>query len=218
MKVLITGATGMIGGLVLQHCLESKDVSEVISLLRRPSGIRHDRLEEIVITDFLNLDASAKHFRDLDIVFYCQGVYTGNADRETFRQITVEYPDALANIVANTSPKARFCLLSGAGADRTEKSRTAFAKDKGTIENRLAAKGLAAFHSFRPGYIYPVAPRQEPGFGYRVMRWMYPLIRLFGEGASIPSTELAEAMFKVGITGHRLEILENRDIAQIAKR
>ena len=136
-------------------------------------------------------------------------------DRETLRQITVEYPDRLASVVAKNSKNARFCLLSGAGADRTGKSRTAFAQDKGAIENQLSAKGLGGFHSFRPGYIYPVVPRQEPGFGYRLMRWIYPVIRLFGDGASIQSTQLAEAMFKVGMSGHPLEVLENRDIVRI---
>ena len=215
MKVLITGATGMIGSLVLQYCLESEAVSEVVSLLRRPSGIVHEKLSEIVITDFLNLDDDAEYYRDLDAVYYCLGVYSGNVDRETLRQITVVYPDRLASVVTKNSKNARFCLLSGAGADRTGKSRTAFAQDKGTIEKLLSAKGLGAFHSFRPGYIYPVVPRQEPGFGYRLMRWLYPVIRLFGEGASIQSTQLAEAMFKVGISGHKGEVLENRDVVRV---
>ena len=218
MNVLMTGATGMIGGLVLQLCLESPRVSQVTSLLRRKSDVAHAKLNEIIVADFQALDETEPWLRNLDAVFYCQGVYTGKVDRETFRQITVDYPDALADAVVKNSPAARFCLLGGAGADRSERSRIAFARDKGIIENRLSAKGLGAFHSFRPGYIYPVTPREEPGFAYRILRWFYPVIRLLGDNASVRSTELAEAIVRVGLTGHDQECLENRDIVRLARR
>ncbi len=217
MNILITGATGMIGSLVLEKCLDDPRVSKVTSLLRRPLGIRHEKLEEIIVEDFLALDNDAPWLNSLNAIFYCLGVYTGQVDRETFRQITVDYPDALADAVLSSSPQARFCLLSGAGADRSEQTRTPFARDKGTIENRLSAKGLGGFHSFRPGYIYPVTPRAEPNFGYRMMRWLYPLIRMGGDNSSIKSTELAQAMFQVGLDGHKLEILENRDIVLLVR-
>ena len=217
MKVLMTGATGMVGGLVLEQCLEAREVKEVVSLLRRPSMVQHPKLKERVIEDFLALDEHAPYFQGIDAVYYCQGVYTGTVDRETFRKITIDYPEALAKIIKTASPRARFCLLSGAGADRTGTSRLAFAKDKGDIENRLSHLDLGAFHSFRPGYIFPVAPRKEPGFGYRVLRLLYPIIRLFGDGSSIRSTELAEAMFWVGLQGHAQEILENKDIVAVVR-
>lgn len=217
MKVLITGATGMIGSLVLQKSLGSKEVSEVVSLVRRSAGTHHAKLKEIIVPDFLDLEKQAQYFKNVDTVFYCLGAYTGSVDRYTLRQVTVDYPAALADVIAENSPNARFCLLSGAGADRTGKSRTAFAQDKGEIENRLSALNLGAFHSFRPGYIYPVTQRNEPGFGYKLMRWMYPVIRLLGDNASIQSTELAEAMFKVGTSGHQIEILENRNILQVVR-
>ncbi len=217
MKVLLTGATGMVGSLVLQQSLESQDISEIVSLLRRPSGIQHPKLTELVIEDFLALDEGATCFQGIDAVYYCQGVYTGTVDRETFRQITVAYPETLAKSIKTLSPDARFCLLSGAGADRTGKSRVAFAKDKGEIENRLSNLGLGGFHSFRPGYIFPVTSRREPGLGYRLLRLFYPIIRLFGEGSSIRSTELAKAMFRVGLQGHTHEILENRDIVAVVR-
>lgn len=214
-RVLITGATGMIGSLVLQHCLDSDEVDAVISLLRRPSGITHKKLEEIIVTEFLNLDENVACFEHIDIVYYCQGVYTGAVDRELFRRITVDYPEALAKVLITKNPHLRFCLLSGAGADRKEKSRIMFAMDKGAIENRLSQMGFSAFHAFRPGYIYPVTPRKKPNFSYRLWRWLYPLIKLLGSNASIRSTELAQAMFKVGLNGSEREILENRDILKV---
>ena len=94
----------------------------------------------------------------------------------------------------------------------------AFAKYKGVAENRIADLGLGQFYSFRPGYIYPVTPRKEPGFGYRVMAGLYPLIRLAGNGASIKSTRTRRAMVRVGIDGADTTVLENRAIVAICRR
>ena len=215
-NVLITGATGMIGSLVLEHCLQSPKVAQVTSLIRRATGITHEKLNEVIIEDFLDLDENASYLELVDVVYYCLGVYTGAVDRDLFHKITVHYPETISKILHKKNPDLIFCLLSGAGADRKEKSRMMFAMDKGIIENRLSKMGFKSFHAFRPGYIYPVSPRKEPNLGYRVWRALYPLIKLFGDNASIKSTELASAMFKVGINGCDMEILENRDIKTMA--
>lgn len=214
-KVILTGATGMVGSLVLKQCLEGREVSHVTSLARRTSGVKHDKLGEVIMDDFLNLDENASYFQSVDIVFYCLGVYTGAADREQFRRITVEYPETLAKILFKNSPDISFCLLSGSGADRSERSRLPFAKDKGVIENRLAKMGFKSFHAFRPAYIYPVTPRNEPNISYKLSRFLYPLLKRLGANVSIKSTELAAAMFNVGINGCDLEILENKDILNL---
>ena len=214
LSVLITGASGMIGGLVLERCLESEQVQRVVSLVRRPSGILQPKLEEVVIKNFESLDREADYFQSIDVVLYCLGVYTGAVGRDEFRRITVAYPETLAKVLKQTSPQLRFCLLSGQGADRKEKSRMIFAKDKGAIENRLSKMQFGSFHSFRPGYIYPVEPREEPNNSYRVMRALYPAYKLLGRYASIRSTELADAMFHVGLNGAAKETLENKDIHQ----
>ena len=93
---LITGSTGMIGSLVLEHCLQSQEISRVISLVRRSSTVTHPKLQEVVIEDFLDLDQHAEHWDSVDIVFYCLGVYTGAVNKELFRQVTVDYPETLA--------------------------------------------------------------------------------------------------------------------------
>ena len=173
-KVIITGASGMVGGHLLDVCLASDEVGEVISLVRKPGKLNHEKLKEIVLEDFLNYESLSEELTDVFAVFFCIGVYTGAVPRETFRAITVEYPVQLAKALYQHSPQAKFCLLSGQGADRTEKSRMMFAKDKGVAENQLAAIGLKAFHTFRPGYIYPVVPRKEPNFSYTISRKAYP--------------------------------------------
>lgn len=211
-NVIITGASGMIGSLVLLDCLNSNNVSSVTSLVRKASGKKHKKLNEVLIKDFMHLDQNANYFKSVDIVYYCQGVYTGAASRKNCTKITVEYPKVLAKVLKITSQNLRFCLLSGRNADRTEKSLIPFAKDKGTVENILSAMGFAAFHTFRPAYIYPVTPRKEPNIFYSLSYYFYPLIKLLGPKTSIRSTELASTIFQIGLHGFKQEILENKEI------
>ncbi len=205
----------MIGSELANICLAHLETSELISLVRKPSSGKHNKLNEIVVTDFMQLESIAEDLRKIDAIFCCAGVYTGKVDDETFELVTTKIPVALAEQVYAHSPEARYCFLSGQGADRTEKSRMIFARTKGAAENQISAVGLKSFHTFRPGYIYPVTPRDEPNLMYRVSRSLYPVIRLMGKNMSIKSTELAQAMFEVGRHGHAKEELENRDILSI---
>jgi uncharacterized protein YbjT (DUF2867 family) len=208
-RVLITGASGMVGGLLQDLALEDVGVTMVISLVRRLSGKSHPKLMEIVIDDFLNYSAHMDELSKVDVVFYCLGVYTGAVPAEQFRAITVDYPVKLASALASVNPKITFCLLSGSGADRSEKSKLMFARDKGAAENQIDALGFGQFYAFRPGYIYPSVPRKEPNFSYRVTRALYPLIKLFGKRYSITSAALAEAIFFTAMQGYEGTTLEN---------
>ena len=211
MNAIITGGTGMIGSLVLDQCLSSDKIKQVISLVRRGTSRQHSKLKEVVITNFADYREQQALFQDVGLAFFCLGAYTGQIPPDEFKIITVDYAVAFAKALYSQSPSANLCLLSGAGADRTEKSRTSFARFKGMAENQIAALGIS-FFAFRPGYIYPVEKRNEPNLMYRVSRRLYPVIRLFGNNASIKSTALAAAMFNVGMSGADHEILENRDI------
>ncbi len=212
--VLITGASGMVGNLILKECLSSNDIEKVISLVRRNSNLSHPKLQEEVIADFSDYSGHQALFKNVDAAFFCIGVYTGQVPDQEFKTITVDYAVSFAETLKVNNTNGNLCLLSGAGADRSEKSKTAFARYKGIAENRISQLGLN-FYTFRPGYIYPVTPRNEPNQMYRISRALYPLIRLLGKNASIKSTELALAMFKVGLEGAEKEILENKDILNI---
>jgi uncharacterized protein YbjT (DUF2867 family) len=211
-KVVITGSTGMVGSIVLQLCLDSNEVSEIISLVRKPTKIQHQKYREVVIPDFLNYQDQAALFNDVHIVYYCLGAYTGSVPADEFRVINYDYPLNLAKAIHEKSPNATFCLLSGQGADRTEKSTMQFARDKGAIENALSALHFKAFYSFRPGYIYPTKKRKEPNFFYTLSRLLYPVLKLMGNNLSITDYQLAKTMFTVGINGYSKEVLENKDM------
>ncbi len=201
----------MVGNLILKECLSSDKIDKVISIVRHKSDNNHQKLQEEIITDFSDYSAHHTLFQNIDAAFFCIGVYTGQVPDKEFKTITVDYAISFANALKDNSPGANLCLLSGAGADRKEKSKTAFARYKGIAENSISKLDLS-FYAFRPGYIYPVTPRKEPNMMYRISRALYPVIKLLGSNASIKSTELARAMFTVGMNGAKKEILENKDI------
>lgn len=211
-KVVITGSTGMVGSIVLQLCLDSNEVSEIIALVRKSTSIQHPKYKEVVVTDFLDYTNQQQYFKEIDIVFYCLGAYTGSVPADEFRLINYDYPLNLAKAIHEKSPNATFCLLSGQGADRTEKSTMQFARDKGAIENALSGLHFKAFYSFRPGYIYPTKKRKEPNFFYTLSRFLYPIIKLMGNNLSITDQQLAKSIFNVGLRGSSKEILENKEM------
>jgi uncharacterized protein YbjT (DUF2867 family) len=214
-RVIMTGASGMIGSLALQRCLEHDDVDQVTSLVRSPSGISHPKLREVVHHDFNDYSEVADLLKEQDICLFCLGVYTGQVDRETFRNITVDYTVTFANALHHSSPQAVFCFLSGQGADRSEKSRIMFAKDKGVAENGLLQTGLSRLHIFRPGYIYPVTLRTEPNLSYRIMRLLYKSVSKFYPNIGLRSDELADAMVYVAFLGSSKITFENQDIRDL---
>jgi uncharacterized protein YbjT (DUF2867 family) len=216
MKILLTGATGMIGSIVQELCIQSSHITEIISFLRRPSGVQHDKLTEVLLDDFSDYSQHDKMFEGAVGGIFCLGVYTGQVADDLFKKITVDYAVAFAKALEKNSPHARMCLLSGQGSDRSEKSKTAFARYKGMAENQIASLNLH-FHTFRPAYIYPVEARKEPNLAYRISRFLYPLIRAFGPKYSIRSTELAQAMFEVACHGSDQEVMENDEILHYLK-
>ena len=214
-RVIITGATGMVGGCALRICLENPDVSQVTTIGRSPTGINNARLREVVVDDFSDYSAFSDVLENQDAALYCLGAYTGAVPDDLFRQITVDYTLAFATSLHRASSQAAFCFLSGQGADPTGKSRMAFARYKGTAEKALLEIGFPRVHLFRPGYIYPVTPRKEPNLMYTISRFLYPLLRRIYPNIGISSEDLAAAMVHAGLYGTgegENTVLENREI------
>jgi len=217
-KVILTGATGMVGGYALDHCLESEDVSQVTAIIRRPIGRKHRKLIEVIHKDFTDYSSISDHLRDQDVALYCIGVYTGAVPNDEFERITVDYTVSFAKALLEQSQGVTFCFLSGAGADRTEKSRMIFARSKGKAENFLLRQKFGSVHIFRPGYIYPVEPRKEPNSMYRIQRALWPIVGRLFPGLGVNSDDLGNAIADVGIHGHDKDTFENRDILEHVKK
>jgi len=155
-----------------------------------------------------------------DAAVFCLGAYTGAVSDAELRKITVDYTIEFARVLRGSSPNVAFSFLSGSGADPTGRSRIAFARYKGEAENALLAAGFPSVYLFRPAYIYPVEPRQEPNFSYRLLRAIYPAFQLLFPNQVIRADHLARAMVDVAVQGTDRggRVLENRDIRAMVNR
>ena len=214
-RLVIVGATGMVGGYALRYALDQPAVGRVTSIGRRELGISHPKLHEVVHQDFADCSALAPALSDQDAAVFCMGTYTGAVPDAQLRAITVDYTIEFARVLRSSSPDATFSFLSGSGADPTGRSRMAFARYKGEAENALHASGLPRLYVFRPAYIYPVEPRKEPNFSYRFLRVTYPVFLALFPNQVIRADDLARAMVDVVVGGMGVAasmVFENRDI------
>jgi len=203
----------MVGSHVLKLALAFDQISKVIVYGRSSVDFEHEKMVEYLSPIFTQFPVDLLvEMGTVDHILFCLGVYTGAVKRELFREITVDYPVELARKHLEANPKGSFTLLSGQGADRSEKSRMMFAEDKGAAENLLSTMYAGTFYTLRPGYIYPVEKREEPNFGYKLSRSLYPLLKHLGPKFSITSHQLAEGIFTSVLRTPEQEILENHEI------
>ena len=220
-RVVIVGASGMVGGYALRYLLEDPAVGRVTSIGRRNLGVSHPKLTEILHSDFADCSPLAEALTGHDAAVYCLGAYTGAVPDEELRRITVDYTVEFARVLRASSPNATFAFLSGGGADPTGRSRMAFARYKGEAEKTLSAAGFPHVYIFRPAYIYPVQPRREPNVSYRLLRAIYPVFRVLFPNQVIRADDLAQTMEDAAVRGigeGRTLVLENRDIRHLAVR
>jgi len=220
MRLVIVGASGMVGGYALRHMLDHAGVGRVTSIGRKKLAISHPRLDEVLHQDFSDCSALADELSGQNAAVFCLGAYTGTVPDAELRTITVDCTVEFARVLHGSSPDAAFAFLSGAGADPTGRSRMAFARYKGEAEKALLAAGFPRVYIFRPAYIYPVEPRKEPNFSYRLLRRIYPLFRVLFPNQVIRADDLARVMVDVAVrgTGERESLIfENRDIRSLAE-
>ena len=177
-RLVVVGATGMVGGYALRYALDNSAVKSVTSIGRKTLGISHPKLKEVLHQNFADGSTLGDALLGQDAAVYCLGTYTGTVSDAELRAITVDYTIEFARVLRSSSPNAAFSFLSGNGADPTGRSRLAFARYKGQAEKALLAAGFPRVYLYRPAYIYPVQPRKEPNFSYRLLRAVYPVFRL----------------------------------------
>jgi len=219
-RLAVVGATGMVGRYALRYALENSAVGSVTSIGRSNVGISHPKLIEVLHRDFADCSALDVTLSGQDATIFCLGVYTGAVSDAELRTITVDYTVEFARVLRTSSPAAAFSFLSGSGADQTGRSRLPFARYKGEAENALLAAGFPHVYLFRPAYIYPVEPRKEPNFSYRLLRQIYPIFRVLSPNQVIRADDLARAMVEVVVSEigrSRGPVFENRDIRALVE-
>jgi uncharacterized protein YbjT (DUF2867 family) len=221
LRLVIVGASGMVGGYALRYALDDPSTGVVTVIGRRKLGLAHPKLKEVLHEDFADCSTLARPLSGQDAAIFCLGVYTGAVPDTEFRKITVDYTIEFARVLGASSPGAAFSFLSGSGADQTGRSRMAFARYKGEAEKALLAAGFPRLYIFRPAYIYPVEPRKEPNFSYRLLRVIYPVFQVLFPNQVIRADDLARAMVDVAIRGRREResvVFENREIRAMSEQ
>ncbi|WP_188187962.1 NAD-dependent epimerase/dehydratase family protein [Nonomuraea sp. SYSU D8015] len=213
MKVIIFGATGMVGRGVLRECLLDPRVSAVLTVGRAPTGISHGKLREIVHGDLLDLAPIEDRLSGFDACFFCLGVSSAGMSEKDYRHVTYDVTMSVANTLARLNPGSTFTYVSGVGTDAH--GRAMWARVKGETENALLALPLEAY-MFRPGYIQPMHGVRSRTRIYRVAyvvaRPLYPLLRMLFPGAVTTTERIGQAMITVAERGAPKRILGPSDI------
>ena len=208
-NVLLTGATGVVGGAVLRGLLGQDDALRVVSLGRRATGLVDDRLTEVLVADFGDAQAVGAHAAGVDAVFHCLATYSGSVSRAVYETITLDWLEVLLGAVAARAPGATFCLFSAAGARPGGGGMSFALRTKGAAETLLFASPLPRKYAFRPGYIVPSRPRERPKLMDAVMAPLQRLIPAIG----VTSDQLALAMIRTARADPRpAAVLENAEI------
>ncbi len=216
-KAIITGATGMVGEGVLHECLQHDDVESVLVINRKPCGVVHPKLKEIIHADFQNFETIASQLGDYNACFFCLGVSSVGMKEPQFFDLTYTLTMHVAQTLAKQNPAMVFCYISGAGTDSTEKGRMMWARVKGKTENDLIKLPFKKVYNFRPGVIKPTKGLKNTLVYYKYFGWLVPVIKLLAPNSICTLKEIGLAMINVASRGSEKQILEVKDIKALAK-
>jgi uncharacterized protein YbjT (DUF2867 family) len=216
MKVVLFGASGMVGQGVLRECLLDPDITSVLAIGRSPLGRQQEKLREIVRQDLFNYAPIEEQLRGYDTCFFCLGVSAAGMKEADYRHITYDLTIAAARTLAKLNPGMTFIYVSGAGTDSTENGRAMWARVKGQTENALLRLPWKAAYMFRPGFIQPLYGIKSKTNWYRaiyaIVTPIYPLLQAVFPKYLTTTHELGRAMICVAKHGARQQVLEVEDI------
>ena len=216
MKIILFGATGMIGQGVLRECLLDPGVENVLAIGRNPTGRQHAKLCDIVHVDLLDFSTIESEMSGYDACFFCLGVTSVGMSEERYRHLTYDITMAAATTLAKLNPGMVFVYVTGAGTDSTEQGRVMWARVKGKTENDLLKLPFKAAYMFRPAAIQPLHGIKSKTAWYQALYVAAaPLLTLLNKVAPkyVTTTEqVGRAMIKVARNGYPKPVLESQDI------
>jgi uncharacterized protein YbjT (DUF2867 family) len=220
-KVLIFGATGMLGQSVLRECLLDSEVESVVTIGRTATGAQNPKLREIVHKDMESYAGIEPQLAGFDACFFCLGVTSSGMNEADYTRLTYNFTLAAAETLSRVQPGMTFIYVSGSGTDSSEKGRSMWARVKGRTENALLRLPLSAY-MFRPGFIQPLDGIQSktPTYRifYKVLAPLMPLLRWALPNQILTTRQVGQAMLTVARHGYAKQILEANDIRAVASR
>lgn len=210
-RAVITGATGMVGEGVLHECLQSSEVEAVLVVGRRPCGVSHSKLKEVIVKDFFDLAPIEADLKGYNACFFCLGVSSMGKTEAEYRRLTYDLTLGFARALQKHNPDLTFCYVSGQGTDSTERGKIMWARVKGKTENDLL-KLFPKAYMFRPGYMQPTPGLKNANKAYAYISWMYPVLRKLFPNSVSTLKEVSTAMLSSVIVDPNIMVLELKDI------
>jgi hypothetical protein len=208
----------MVGEGVLHECLEHGSVEQVLVIGRRACGVAHPKLKEIVHKNFYDISAIKKRLGGHNACFFCLGASSMGMSEKEYRSLTYDLTMHVADTLSRLNPDMIFCYVSGAGTDSTEKGRFMWARIKGKTENDLMKLPFRRVYAFRPGFMKPTPGLKNTHRYYKYFNPLYPLARVLFHNWVSTLSELGLAMINSAIKGYDKQVLEVRDIVELAKK
>ena len=217
LKVIITGATGMVGEGVLHECLQHSDVESVLVVSRRSVGLSHPKLTEVTHHNFMDVSPIRGQLKGYNACFFCLGVSSVGMKEEKYYELTYNLTLGIARILAEENPDMVFSYISGSGTDSSEKGKSMWARVKGKTENDLMKLPFKKVYAFRPGYLHPTAGLKNVNKLYYLVAWLYPVWRRVFPNFVTTLKELGLAMINATLKNYPKAVIEVPDIRQLAK-
>jgi hypothetical protein len=215
---ILTGATGMVGEGVLHECLQSNDVEPVLVINRKPCGITHPKLKEIVHAVFFDLSAIEPRLTGYNTCFFCLGVSSVGMKEPEYNKLTYTLTMQVAQTLSRLNKDMIFCYISGANTDSTEKGKSMWARVKGKTENDLMKLSFKKVYNFRPGALTPTKGLHNTLSYYKYLGWLLPIVKAIAPNAVSSLQELGTAMINAATKGYGKQIIEVKDIHLLAKK
>ena len=216
-KAIITGTTGMVGEGVLHECLNHPLVEQVLVVNRKSCGVVHEKLKEIIHTDFYDFNSIADQFAGYNAAFLCLGVTSvGKKEPEYFKlthTLTLHFGEILSKVNQNMT----VCYVSGAATDSTEKGKSMWARVKGKTENDLMKLPFKNVFAFRPGFIKPTPGLKNTHSFYKYINWLFPIGRLLYKSGFCTLKEVGLAMINTVNLDSKSKVVEGKEIIELAK-
>jgi uncharacterized protein YbjT (DUF2867 family) len=215
MKIIITGATGMVGEGVLFECLENPIVKEVLIVNRRHYDMEHPKLKELLVNDFTKLEGLENQLSNYDACFYCAGISSVGMNEEKYNYITYETTMAFAEQLVKLNPNMVFNFVSGGHTDSTEQGKLMWARIKGKTENALMKLPFKAQYNFRPGFMKPFKQQKNVKTLFKPIIWLFPILL---PKISLTLKQVGQAMINAVLKGYPKQVLEIADIKILAAK
>jgi len=213
MKIILTGATGMIGEGILLASLNHPDITQVLMVNRRASTLTHPKLSELIVQDFTDISAYANQLTGYDGSFYCAGISAFGMDEDKYSHITFHTTIMFAKDIAHFNPGMVFFYLSGLYADSSGNGKIMWARVKGKTERALNELSFKAVYSFRPGFIIPLKLQKNARLIYKALNLIYPIIFPY---MTLTYDEIVTALIRTLTLGYNKNILEIKHLKLIA--